>query len=50
MRKTWMGLLAAAVIMTGVNLSAQSSKPISFGIALILDIKAVTATVYAECP
>jgi hypothetical protein len=33
MRKTWMGLLAAAVMMTGVNLSAQSSKPVSFGIA-----------------
>jgi hypothetical protein len=33
MRKTWMGLFAAAVMITGGNLSAQSSKPVSFGIA-----------------
>lgn len=33
MRKICMGMLAVAVMMTGVNLSAQSSKPVSFGIA-----------------
>lgn len=34
MRTTWMGLAAAAAVMlTGVELSAQSSKPVSLGIA-----------------
>lgn len=33
MRKILMGLAASAVMMTGVQLSAQSSKPVSLGIA-----------------
>ena len=33
MRKILMGLTAVAVMMTGVQLSAQSSKPVSLGIA-----------------
>ena len=33
MRKILMALAAAAVMLTGVELSAQSSKPVSLGIA-----------------
>jgi hypothetical protein len=33
MRKIWIGLTVAAVMVTGVGLSAQSSKPVSLGIA-----------------
>jgi Outer membrane protein beta-barrel domain len=33
MKKIWMGFAAAAVMLTGVELSAQSSKSVSLGIA-----------------
>jgi len=33
MRKIWIGLTAAAVMLTGVELSAQSMKPVTLGIA-----------------
>lgn len=33
MRKTWIGLTSAAVLLTGVQLSAQSTKPVTLGIA-----------------
>jgi hypothetical protein len=34
MRKTWIGLTSAAVLLTGVQLSAQSMKPVTLGIAV----------------
>lgn len=33
MKKVWIGLTATAVMLAGVQLAAQSSKPVSFGIA-----------------
>ncbi len=33
MRKTWIGLTSAAVLLTSVQLSAQSTKPVTLGIA-----------------
>lgn len=33
MRKVWVGLAATAVMLTGVQLSAQSAKPVTLGIA-----------------
>jgi hypothetical protein len=33
MRKIWIGLTSAAVLLTGVQLSAQSMKPVTLGIA-----------------
>jgi hypothetical protein len=34
MRKIWIGLTSAAVLLTGVQLSAQSMKPVTLGIAV----------------
>lgn len=34
MRRIWMGLTAAAVMLTGAELSAQSGKPVTLGVAV----------------